>query len=268
MARRLEDTGHSHQEASSPEEIHRLLLSQRFDVLALKVRDEQDAQEIAETLDGVALPPHGILVGRASAPLMALRPKNGGTLRYVPAPLPPKEVSHLVDVSMNAGGWQDEGNVDSGSDTHIQEVEIEEAIESAAAAVYPQAKRKRQRFSTVVEGPVVHALADPVRLQRAVVALLKLSVSIAPRGALVSVEARAVRDEWAIRIRAGAGSRRVSATPQLAGSLQEETGMLTAVSRDIQQLGGLLWVELMGPEALALCLTLPLPAGEVGGDSQ
>jgi CheY-like chemotaxis protein len=262
MASSLEKAGHSHQEAASPEEIHRLLLSQRFDVLALKVRDEQDAREVAEALDGLALPPHGILVGRGSAQLLTLRPENDGILRYVPGPLAVNEVSHLVEVSMNAGTWQEERITESASDAQIEEVEIEEVIESAASAVYALAKRKRQRFRTVVEGPVPHVLADPAKLRRAVVTLLRLSVTLAPRGALVSVEARAGREEWSIRIRAAAGRGRVRAPAQLAESLREETRMLAAVSRDIQQQGGLLWVELLGPGALALCLTLPLPAGE------
>lgn len=265
MATSLAKAGHSHQEAASPEEIHRLLLSQRFDVLALKVRDEQDARDVAQALDGVALPPHGILVGRGSAQLLTLRPENDGVLRYVPGRLAADAVSHLVEVSMNAGTWQEERTTENGSDAQIEEVEVEEVIETAASAVYAQAKRKRQRFRTVVEGPVVHVLADPAKLRRAVVALLRLSVALAPRGALVSVEARAGRDEWAIRIRAAAGRRRVRAPAQVADSLREETRMLAAVSRDIQQQGGLLWVELLGPEALALCLTLPLPTGREEG---
>lgn len=267
MASSLEEAGHSHQEASSPPEIHRLLLSQRFDVLALKVRDEQDAREVAEVLGGVALPPNGIVVGRGSASILTLRPEYGGTLRYVPGSLAAREVSHLIDVSMNAGTLEEERFAEDGSDTQIEDVEIEEAIESAASAVYAQAKRKRQRFRTVVEGETAHVLADPAKFHRAVAALLRLSVTMAPWGANVSVEATAGREEWAIRIRAAAGHGRTGALAQLAGSLREETRVLVAVSRDIQRQGGLLWVELLGPGALALCLTLPLPAGDEQGVS-
>jgi hypothetical protein len=79
------------------------------------------------------------------------------------------------------------------------------------------------------------------------------------------VEARAGPEEWAIRIRAAAGHRRTRAPAQLAKSLHDERRVLGAVSRDIQRQGGLLWVDLLGPEALAVCLTLPLPKGGGGG---
>lgn len=261
MAKSLGETGHSNKEAASPTEIHRLLLSQRFDVLVLKVRDQKDAREIAQLLDGIALPPHCIVVGRGGAPLLTLRPENGGTLRFSPGPLGAREVSHLVGVSMDAGTWEQERFAEDGSDARIEAVDIEEAIEGAASAVYAQAKRKRQRFRTVVDGEVAHVLADPARLLRAMITLIRLCVSLAPRGALISVEAQAGREEWAIRIRAAAGYRRTRASTQLAVSLRDEARVLTAVSRDIQRQGGLLWVDLLGPQALAVCLTLPVPTG-------
>lgn len=261
MIRSLKEAGHSYAEAASPAEIRKLLLSQSFDVLTLKIRNEADARDIAQALDGVTVPLHGILVGNPSAVPLTLQARRRGTFRYVPGPLPAKELSRLIDVSISAGAWE-ENTAENGNDAHIQEVDLEEIIENAAAMVYSRAKRKRQRFATVVEGPSHRALADPVRLRRTLTTLLRLIIGIAPHGALVSVEARASRDEWTVQLRASRGKKGVDSAELLAETLQEETKTLTAVSRDVRLQGGMFWVELLGPSALALCLTLALPADD------
>ncbi len=257
VAKALAQAGHSRHEAASPDEMHRLLLSQRFDVLALYVRNEQDAREIAQALEGVRLPHHGILVGNPSALPLVVGSRSSGTFRYVPGRLTGRELSRLVDASISAGTW-DDGTAEHNASTQIEEVDLEEIIESAASAVYPQARRRRQRFSMVVEGPVESALGNPSKLRQVFVTLLQLVVTLAPRGAHVSVEARATKDDWTIRFGASGGQRGADGTA-LADALREETRTLTGASRAVHLQGGLLWAELMGPAALALCLTLPLP---------
>jgi signal transduction histidine kinase len=258
LARSLDDAGHSHHEAGTAAELRRLLMHQRFDAMALRVRDAREASELEESLGGVTLPPHGILVGGAGARLLSLRHKRNGTLRYVPASLPAKDVSRLIDVGLSAHAW-DEGGNDHGAAAQVEQVDVEELIEAAAAAVYPRARRKQQRFSSVVDDPIAHVTVDPTHLRRAVVALLRLSVLLAPRGALVAVEARAGRDDWSVRIHASNGRRREPA--QVAEALAEEARTLSAVSREMQSQGGLVWAELLGSEGFAFCLALPLPAG-------
>lgn len=258
VASSLTEAGHSHREAASPAEMHELLLRQRFDVIVLKVRDEQDGREIAEVLDGVKLPFHAILLGNASALPLTLRHQRAGTFRYVPGRLAARELSRLVDASIRAGAWEDETQEQAGS-PQLEEVDLEDTIDSAASAVYEHARRKRQSFTTVVEGPVTHVLGQPNKLRRTLVELLKLAVSIAPRGDTIAVEARAGRDEWMIRIRAFAGNRTRGGPEQVAEALDAESKTLTAVAREVQEQGGMLWVELKGPAALALCLMLPLP---------
>ncbi len=261
LTRHLDGAGHSHRAAPTPADIRRLLIAQRFDVMALRIRDNREASEVAQALRGLTLPPHGIFVGGPSAQLLSIKPAGRGTLRYVPASMQASEVSRLVDASVSAG-FGDDGKSDHGAAAHIEEVDVEELIESSAAQVYPQARRKQQRFSSVVEGPIALTLANPTRIRRAVVSLLRLSVALAPRGALVGVEARGTHEEWALRIHASAskGSRRGAA--QLAESLREETKTLSAVSRDVRPQGGLVWAELLGPDDLALCLTLPPAVAE------
>ena len=162
---------------------------------------------------------------------------------------------------MSAGTFED-GRTEHGAAAHIEEVDVEELVERSAAEVYPQARRKQQRFSSVVEGPIALVLANPTRIRRAVVSLLSLSVALAPRGALVRVESRGSREEWALRIHASASKASRRGAAQLAEALREETKALSAVSRDVRPQGGLVWAELLGPNDLALCLTLPVEAGE------
>jgi hypothetical protein len=265
MAKSLGEAGHSHREAASPDELRQCLLSQRFDVLALKVRDEEEAGEIVQALEGASLPTHGILVGRTSALVgtasaleLTRRFQRGGTFRYVPGSLTSRELTHLVDASIGAGTWE-EYAAENGASSELEEVELEEIIEGAASAVYGSANRKRQRFNTVVAGPVSLVLGDPTKLRGTLVALLKLVVSLAPRGAAISIEAQAGREEWLIRIRASSSNRARRVPAQVAEALREETKTLSVVSRDLHGQGGMLWVELLGPAAWALCLTLPLP---------
>ena len=258
VANALTESGHSRHEAASPEEIHRLLATQRFDVLALNVRDEADAQAVAEALTDVRLPHHGILVGHQSALALVMGSGRGATFRYVPGRPAGRQLSRLVDASISAGAPDDSG-AEHTNGSQIEEVDLEEAIESAAAVVYPQAKRRRQRFATVVEGAAGRALGDPAKIKRVFVALLRLVVTHAPRGASVSVDARANGDEWTIRCQAVGGQRRGNGAA-LADALQEEAKTLSSAARDVQGQGGMLWVELTAARtALALCLTLPVP---------
>ncbi len=259
-ARSLAGAGHSCREAASPAELRRLLLSQRFDVLVARVSNEQDGNEVATALHGVALPPHAIQVGGGTALGTPLRSRRRGTLRYVPGRLPGPELSRLVDISIRAGTWEE--LCADGGDAHDteEEVDMEEAIERAASSVYAHAKRRRQRFRTLVEGPTVYALAHPERLQRTLSALLELLVDLAPNGAVISVEAKAGDEDWTVRLSAFVRNRRFRVPAGSADSLCLEKGMLARLSRDIERQGGLLWVELMGPDALSLCFTLRAPA--------
>ena len=257
VGRSLEKAGHSCQQMPDQDALQGLLMRQRFDVLVLKVRDELDARKIARVLENVTPPHHVILVGSASALPLTLKARRAGTFRYVPGQITAREIACLVDASISAGVWE-EFLVENGDVSHLQEVDLQETIERAAATVYTQANRKRQRFNTAVTGPATHVLGNAAKLRRTFAALLKLIVSLAPQGAAISVEARAGQEDWAIHIRAsgkGAGLR----PADLAEELQEERRTLTAISRSVREQGGVLWVELVGPAALALCLTLPLP---------
>ncbi len=259
LARTLSAAGHSHHEAATPAELHRLLDHQRFDVAALIVRDSEEAEALSAALDGVQLPLHTILIGSASALPLTLKRRRGSTFRFVPGQLTAREITHLVDSSISAGTW-DEAATDNGNGSHLEQVELEEIIERAAATVYSEAKRKRQRFNTVVSGAHGYVLGNPAKLRHIFSALLRLFVSLAPTGVTVSIDAHAAHDKWVIDVKTSDGKASRRPVADIAAELREERAALTAVAREIREQGGMLWVELAGPAALALCLTLPLPA--------
>ena len=256
VGRRLAADGHSHDEMESPHEIAGLLLDRAPDVLALSVRDEADSQKIHEALGGARLPPHTIVFGNASALALTLHRRRGGTFRYVPGKLSPVEVARLIDLTLSAGGW-DEAPLENGSTPVIEEIDLKDLLDEAAATVYAPAKRKSLRFTTVFEGTDTWALTDPVRLARAFETLMRLAVSLAPRHGSVSVEAEAGAEDWILRFRVADGHRSGSEPAQLAVALREQSRTLTALSNALKQLGGMLWVELGGPHALAFSISLP-----------
>lgn len=260
LARTLSAAGHSRHEAATPDELHRLLDHQRFDVAALIVRDSEEAEALAAALDGVQLPLHTILIGSDSALPLTLNRRRGSTFRFVPGQLTAHEITHLVDSSISAGMW-DEAATDNGHGSHLEQVELEEIIERAAAVVYSEAKRKRQRFNIVVSGSHEYVLGNPTKLRHMFSALLRLLVSLAPVGVAVSIDAHVANDKWVIDARASDGKASRRPVADIAAELREERAALTAVAREIREQGGMLWVELAGPAALALCLTLPLPTG-------
>lgn len=259
VAKSLADAGHSHAATAEPEELRRLLLSQRFDLLALHVRDEGDAQQIADALKDVPLPPHKILAGSVSALPLIGQYHGEGTFRYTPGRLAHDDMRRLVETSLSSGSWQDSAEISASS--NIEEVDLEEAIDNAAARAYAQAKRKRQRFHAIVEGPSTEALADPASLHRALVSLLALVVGLSSPGALVSVEARARNDDWTIRITAAAQAVSAGGIARVTEVLTTKRQVLRAAYRDISAQGGLLWVEVLDRATLGICLTLPLAPG-------
>ena len=255
----LDACGHSWQAAASVRELHRVLHSQRFDVVVLNLQGEDDAREIVEELADAPLPRRGILIGDAAVLSLLHGPLPQVALQFLPRTPSAHQLCQLVDASIVASGWEEDAD-EHGNGHGVEEIDLGEAIERAAAAVYPQAKRRNQRFATVVEGPNERALADPVKTRRAFVALLRMLIAIAPREALISVDARAGEADWTVRFQAA------GRTP--AGALREEAPTLRMVAREVAAQGGLFWTELTGPSSLALCLTLALPAATTSDTSR
>jgi hypothetical protein len=247
--------------------LRRLLEHQRFDAGALVVRDQDEADDLGPAFDRVRLPTHTIVIGSASA-LPHLKRRRGDTLRFGSSHLTAGEISKLAGASIRQGTW-DEFAGEADDSPHHETLELEEIIENAATAVYKQAKRKQQRFTTVVSASDGHVLGSRAALRGIFRRLLGTVVDLGPIGAAITIKASDEHGEWQISV----GARNGTARPTLAATsaeLIEEHDTLKAISQDIRDQGGILWVELAGPAAISLCLTLPLPAeaGAPAGELQ
>ena len=259
MARSLSNAGHSEHSAATPQELHRLLTHQRFDLVVMVVQSDDEGSAIDAALHDVQLPMHTILLGGANGLQLTMKRRRGSTFRFVPGRLTAAEITRLVDASISAGTW-DESPGENGGGFKLERVDLEDVIERAASAVYGKAKRKRQGFSVAVSGSHRHVLGGGVKLRHMFTALLRLIASAAPADAIVSVNASAERGEWEIDVSATSKSAARKPVEDMAAELTEKRDELKAVSQEVRDQGGMLWVELAGPAAPALCLTLPLPA--------
>ena len=88
-----------------------------------------------------------------------------------------------------------EDSAENGAAVHIQEVDVEDAIEGAVVAVAAWTRRWQLRVSTRVERPARGAAAGSARPCPLLVMLLRLAATLAPRGAHIAVEARAGQHE-------------------------------------------------------------------------
>ncbi len=257
IGRALDAAGHSYREAGTPQELRRNLDYQRFDVGVWVVREDSEAEAIGDVLAEVKLPLHSIVVGAASA-LPHMKRRRGGTLRLVPSTAPAGDIARLAGASISQGGWDEPAaQEEPASDREL--VELEDIIEHAATAVYAQAKRKRQSFRTFVSAEEGHVLGSRSKLRKIFTSLLKVVVDLAPVGTSIATNAIEQAGEWQISIGAANGSavRRPLATT--ASDLTDEREALKAVSEEIRDQGGIMWVELAGPAALSICFTLPIP---------
>ena len=264
LARSLSGAGHSQRSVATPQELHRLLTLQQFDLIAMIVQSDEEGAALDAALHDVRLPLHTILLGSSNGLALTMKRRRGGTFRFVPGRLTAAEITRLVDASISAGTW-DESLGDNCGGSEAEQVELEDVIERAASAVYGRAKRKRQRFSISVSGSHSRVLGRGVKLRQIFTALLRLIAAAAPVDAIVSVNARAERGEWEIDVSATTNGKTRRPVADMAAELTEERDELKAVSREVREQGGMLWVELAGPAAPALCLTLPLPAEALEG---
>ena len=254
-------------EAGTPDELRRLLEREGFDVLALRTRTEADARELSDVLDELPLPMHTILLGNASAlPLTPRRKRLGATFRFAPGSLDARGLAQLIDHSIRSGSW-DESIYENGETVVDTRVDLQDTIDSAAAVVYKSARRKGLRFNTTIAGETADAYGRPRNLHDAFVSLFGLTVDLAPRGALVSVDAQTGADEWLVRIAVKNGKDSTRSPGEIVETLRHETDTLTSVSETLREQGGMLWVELHGTAGAAFSVALRMPPDVTRGAS-
>ena len=210
----------------------------------------------AEQFEEVTPPTHTIVLGTSRALPGLLEGRGAGTFRFVSETLSAIDLSRLVGSSIKAGTWQEDlGDPEDGA--RLELVGLEEVIERAASSVYQQARRKRLDFHVFVGGSDEQMLADRVKLGQILASVLRLIVTLAPRGAAINVEARATTEGWTITVRSDNGTRSVANAARVAEELGDDASALNSLSQDVRRQGGMLWVELAGPDSPAICLMLP-----------
>ena len=258
-AKQLAAAGHSYHEATTVEEVRRLLHYQRVDVLVLKVETDAEALGFAQQFEELTPPTHTIVLGTSRALPGLLEGRGDGTFRFVSETLSAIDLSRLVGSSIKAGTWQEDlGDPENG--VRLELVGLEEVIERAASSVYLHARRKRLNFHVFVGGSDEQMLADRVKLGQILTSVLRLIVTLAPRGAAINVEARATTEGWTITVRSDNGKRSVADAARVAEELGDDAKALNSLSQDVREQGGMLWVELAGPASPAMCLMLPKSA--------
>ncbi len=257
IARAADAAGHSSREADTPANVRGLLDHQRFDVGVWVLRDDAEASDLGLALEGVKLPVHTLVVGPATA-LLNVKRRRGGSLRLIPRNLTAAEIAKVAGDSIGQGTWDEPVIADEANGR--EPVVLESIIESAASIVYKRAQRKKQRFSTVVSGTSGQILGRRTKLSKIFTALLRIVVDLAPVGASIATTANENGGEWQITVAASHGDAARRSISTTASELSDEEEALRAVSQEVRDQGGILWVDLAGPEALSVCFTLPLPA--------
>jgi hypothetical protein len=174
----------------------------------------------------------------------------------VPGQLSPAELSRLVDVTISSGAWLEPPS-ENGRASQLREVDLEESIDSAAASMVAQARRKKQTFRSTVAGNGVMALGDPERLTHSLASLLLLVTTAAPASSRINVEAEALEDEWVVRVAASTRPRTAGRVEQALRILRQNTPALRSVAEAMKAQRGMLWVELQSSGLPAFALTLP-----------
>lgn len=251
----LEKAGHSCDDAGDADDLAERLRRRRYDVLALRVGDEDEARSISDQLQELPWPTHTILLGCASALPLAFHRRPGGTFRYSPGSLPADELGRLVDITIRSGAWDDAECQGSGGLT-VEEVDVQELIDSVASVVYEEANRKRQRFRSTIAAPTTLMFADRTKLRKALTSILRLVVRLAPNRSLISVDV-AGDGEWVIRVSATNGRTPASWPAFVVDELLRDASVLTTTSKSLLDQGGMLWVDLMGAGAVAISMRLP-----------
>ncbi len=256
IARAAEAAGHSCQKADTPKAVRRLLDHQRFDLGLWVLRDDAEAADLGAALAGTKLPIHTVVVGSATA-LPHIGRRRGGSLRLISSNLTSAEITKVAGVSIGQGTWE-EPDVDDDSN-HREPIVLESIIETAASANYARARRKEQRFSTVVSSASGHVFGTRRQLRRIFTKLIRVVVDLAPVGATIATIAHEDATEWQIYVTASNGDADHRPIEITAGELSDEEEAIREVSREVRDQGGILWIDLAGSEAMSVCFTLAIP---------
>jgi signal transduction histidine kinase len=141
----------------------------------------------------------------------------------------------------------------SAEELSLVPVDVEDAVEAAAVAVYPSASERRQRLVIDIDEAVRRLTADGPKLKRVLANLLQYSSQRAPRLGTVTVRVREEQGECVISVfhaAMGAAGLEARQTPGAAG--------LSGAQRLVELHGGRLWIESQTGGEAGVFVSLPL----------
>ena len=154
----------------------------------------------------------------------------------------------------------DELDAEGTPDLNVAALDLEDAVEAAAVAVYPSAAERRQRLVIDIDEDARCIEADPTRVKRALSHLLAYASRQSPSRGTVTVRARRESDDCVIATSYTAETVSLSGFADLLGPASgERAGSgLYQVQNIIEQHGGRLWLESQRGTGTSVFLALPL----------
>jgi len=151
----------------------------------------------------------------------------------------------------------------------LTSVNVEDAVETAAMAVYPSALERGQRLVIDVEEEVTRIEADGPKLKRVLTNLLQHASRSGPERGMVTVRARKEREDCVVAVSYAGDTitlselRRLFAPPSPGGGAPGAG--LSRVQRLVGQHGGRLWVESQKGSDTCIFVSLPMGATASSG---
>ena len=154
----------------------------------------------------------------------------------------------------------DELDVSGTPELTVAVLDLEDAVEAAAVAVYPSASDRRQRLVVDIEEEARYVTADPTKIKRALSHVLSHASRVSPSHGTVTVRARRECDDCLISISYTAETVSLASVGELfrpAGIERAGSG-LYHVQNIIEQHSGRLWLESQRGTGTSVFVSLPL----------
>jgi signal transduction histidine kinase len=155
----------------------------------------------------------------------------------------------------------DEFDGGSRRDLLIQVVDLEDAIETAAVAVYALARERRQRLVIDVEDGCRYVRADSTRIKRVLSNLLLHASRQTPSLGTVKIAVHREADDCVMSVSYNAETAGIAGLTELfgGGSGQALSGGLSGVQEIVEQHGGRLWLESERGARTTIFVSFPSP---------
>ncbi|HEU4759309.1 MAG TPA: sensor histidine kinase [Dehalococcoidia bacterium] len=153
---------------------------------------------------------------------------------------------------------------DIGRELNLTVLDLEDAVEAAAVAVYPTAAERRQRLVIDIDQDVSRLQADRPKLKRVLTNLLNFAVTHNPVLGTVAVRACRDNDHCIITVSDEGEAVTQSELRRLfspASGPGDASGLgLSQVKRIVELHGGRVWVESEKGSGTTVFISLPLPS--------